>query len=628
VLITHPKSWLTLKPSVSWIPCGNSLPRCTTRVSKPSFRKMVFASLTALLWLITVQSGNTLRAELTTWDGRHSIERIELTVVYFVPSDAQPLPDWRERVDYYCQRLQQFHHREFAGQAELKVVVRPEPFSSKLSTSQLRRGDANAIFFRTLREVDRELEFAQHQPDAFPILLVLSEINWRELDDFYRVKPGGNGQWVFDGNYHHGRHFPGAAAGGARATYLADAGRGWGLVSGDGWRVPYSGSDCVVYHEGVGHPIGLPHPEPLNASVMGTGQYAGWINESWLDEEQKLRLGYQRPEQPASREGDLFTSLTALPHPQVPQPGEPVKLQLSWPQDAQLKRLRVCIQTDLYGAWTEVAVEPATESADAPPADIALGSFDRPTPVSYRVEATLADGQHAQIWGYFQVRSAPDELLYPRRRLAELTSQGLVDQPAGWETKLGKPEIDLLELLDVGSDRVVGQWEKADGVLSVSKGYGHRLELPYAVPEEYELVIIAEPLDKPNGLILGQVIGGQRFLVLLNFLGGDAVARSALENVNGGNVGNNDTTIEGEVLVQNRLSQIVCTVRKNRVVVSCDGQQVIDWQGSPQELSLSEYWQTPHSQVLFLGAYDCGYRFHRVTLRPLSGLGKPLRESE
>lgn len=584
------------------------------------------SSVLVLLWLAAVVVGGPLRAELKTWDGRHAIDRIEVTVVYFLPLDRDPLPDWRDRVDYYCQRLQQFHHREFSGQSELKVVIHPEPFESELSTAQLRRGDANAIFFRTLREVDRKLKFAQHQPDGFPILLVLSEINWRELDDFYRVKLGEQGQWEFDGNYHNGRHFPGAAAGGARATYLADAGRGWGLVSGDGWRVPYTGTDCVVYHEGVGHPIGLPHPEPINASVMGTGQYHGWINESWLDEEQKLRLGYQRPEQPEARDSDLFTALTAVPHPRVPKPEEGVELQFSWPKQGTLKTLRVRIQTELYGPWTEVPVTPATDGSL--PDRVSLGAFDRPTPVSYRVDATLEDGQHAQIWGYFQVRSQPEQQLRPRTLQTDYYSRDSYGQLFEYEPDLNQTEIDLLALVDPGTDRVLGQWEKTDGILTVSKGYGHRLELPYAAPEEYELVVIAEPLDEPNGLILGQVLGGKRFLALFHFLGGDAVARSALENVDGRNVGNNTTTIEGPVLMKNRLSQIVCTVRKNRVVVVCDGRTLIDWQGSAKQLSLGEYWQTPHANVLFLGAYDCGYRFHRVTLRPLSGTGKPLRTGE
>ena len=34
-----------------------------------------------------------------TFDGRHDISKIDLTVVYLVPKDRRPLDDWRERVE-------------------------------------------------------------------------------------------------------------------------------------------------------------------------------------------------------------------------------------------------------------------------------------------------------------------------------------------------------------------------------------------------------------------------------------------------------------------------------------------------------------------------------------------------
>ncbi len=132
---------------------------------------------------------------MTTWDGRHPIDRIDVTVVYFVPQDRTPLPDWRERLDYYSRRIEAFHGREFDGQSILTATVHAEPFRSTSSTSELRDGDANGIFFKTLREVDSGLRFAADRPKeadkngdarppAFPILLVLSDVNWRPLDDF------------------------------------------------------------------------------------------------------------------------------------------------------------------------------------------------------------------------------------------------------------------------------------------------------------------------------------------------------------------------------------------------------------------------------------------------------------
>ncbi len=362
--------------------------------------------LANLVWPLTVS------AELKTWDGRHSIDKIEVTAVYFVPKDRLPLPDWKDRVSYFCRRIERFHEREFQGQSTLKTVIRPEPFRSERDTKELREGNGDAIFFRTFREVDAALKFGQGERTAYPILLVLSDINWRPLDDFFRVKPTDDGKFAFEGQLINGRHFPGAASGGARATYLADRGVGWGLVSADGWRVPYSGTDCVVYHEGVGHSVGLPHPEPGNGSVMSLAQYQGWINESWLDDDQKKRLGWQPPSKAADRAGDLFSVFTALPDPLMPKPDQTVSLQFTWPTKAQIKSLRVRVQTNLWGPWLDVPQRPSSTVPDS----VELGQFDRATPVSYRVDATLNDSRDVELWGYFQVREKPDTLVLPRRK--------------------------------------------------------------------------------------------------------------------------------------------------------------------------------------------------------------------
>ena len=247
--------------------------RTPTRHCVAAWLRIMAVASSLCLWMAAPAC-----SDLKTWDGRHAIDRIEVRVVYFVPSDRTPLADWKERVGYFCRRIEQFHAREFSGQSTLKTQVNPEPFRSGKTTEQLRAGDANFIFFQSMQEVDAALRIGQGERDGFPVLLVLSDINWRPLDDFYRVRPNG-GRLEFEGQFINGRHHPGAASGGARATYHAERGVGWGLVSADGWRVPYCGSDCVVYHEGVGHAVGLPHPEPANGSVMSLAQYQGWINE-------------------------------------------------------------------------------------------------------------------------------------------------------------------------------------------------------------------------------------------------------------------------------------------------------------------------------------------------------------
>ncbi len=543
----------------------------------------------------------------TTWDGQHDTSRIDVTVVYFVPADRQPLPDWRERAAYYCRRIEQFHQREFQGRSALTTNLVDEPLISQRTTPQLRQGDANAIFFSTLREAAERLRFAAGERRGFPVLLVLSEINWRPLDDFYRVKPA-DGALVFEGTFNVSEHFPGATSGGARATYLADRGVGWGLVSADGWRVPYRGSDCVIYHEGCGHTVGLPHPEPGNGSVMSLGQYRGWLSESWLDREQKIRLGWEPQDEPLSPQLQLFSAFRAVPEPKLPTPGQPVALQLTWPEGVNVSSLRVRYQTAVHSPWVEV---PQTWEGDAPK-QAAVASFDRETPVSYRIDAATADGSTAELWGYFQVRSDPQQPLMPPLRAVDL--QATAAAPAVI-TELPRDSQNLLADLDLDGCWKNGDWTMDGGVLTSPKMYGARLQLPVTPPPAYRLVAIVEPLDPPNALILGQRAGTSRFVSLFGY-GPAGQQASALENINGRNVGN-ETTFRGDLFRQHQLSQLIVTVAARGVRMSVDGQTIVDWQGSPDELSLSDYWQTPDNTALFLGSYDCRYRFYRLSLEPL-----------
>lgn len=322
-----------------------------------------------------------------TADGRWPITEIAVELVYFVPRDRTPLADWRDRLDYYAQRITAFHHRELAGRSQLRAEIR-EPHRSALATADLRAGDATFTFLQILGEVDRAIGFDRAPgSDAFPILLVLSDLNWRALDDFHRVRHG-----AFDGLIVRGQHVPGSAAGGSRATYIPDRGVGWALVSGDGWRVPCAGSDCVVYHEGVGHAIGLGHPQPPDGSVMGQGQYGGWLHQTQIASAQRHQLGVEDPA-PAD---DLFSTLTVTVDPPIPAPGEPIRLHITAPGDAAV---HVAYATALDGPWHE--------------SGNVLAPFTAPTPVSYRVHATTPDGQRAELRGYFQVRATPDAAPLP-----------------------------------------------------------------------------------------------------------------------------------------------------------------------------------------------------------------------
>jgi len=206
-------------------------------------------------------------------------------MVYFVPQDRTSRCHWRERVGYYAQRIERFHAREFDGLSRLTVVIREQPFLSPRSSAELRAGDADFIFFETLREVESALAGEFPQPGVFPVLLVLSDINWRELDDFYRLRLVGasinsRARSSTAGTFRRrigGR--PLVVSAGAR-TRLGTGQRGWLARAVQRFRLRGLPRGC-------GTSVGLPHPDPGDGSVMSLAQYQFWINQSWVEESQR-----------------------------------------------------------------------------------------------------------------------------------------------------------------------------------------------------------------------------------------------------------------------------------------------------------------------------------------------------
>lgn len=348
---------------------------------------------------------------------------------------------------------------------------------------------------------------------------------------------------------------------------------------------------------------------------MSLGQYRGWINESWLDDDQKQHLGWTPPAEPIKKD-DLFSMFTALPEPLVPQPGDIVHLKLKWPADAKVDSVRIRFQAELLGPWIEGPNIPG----GAPPERVLVANFDRPTPVSYRLDATLRDGQEVELWGYFQVREQPDASPLPREPANQ--PQANQKQPRWHDT------LEILDAVDIERDSVAGQWKREGSAIESNKQFGARLELPLELPAEYQITYTVRPLDASNGLILGQRSGGRRFLVLVNYADQpDGLAANAWENVDAENVGN-PTTLRSNLLRKDRPSTIVCTVRHDSVTVTCNGREIIRWHGKPEQLSLSDYWKTPSDNAIFVGAYDCRYRFERIAVTPITGDARTIEHAK
>ncbi len=128
------------------------------------------------------------------------------------------------------------------------------------------------------------------------------------------------------------------------------------------------------------------------------------------------------------------------------------------------------------------------------------------------------------------------------------------------------------------------------------------------------MTAIVKPIDNPSSLLLSQRMDGHPFLVTLAYN-----SQNSLELVDGVNVPN-ETTHRGQLFRQGELSEIVVTVKKGVVQVSVDGKQILYWKGEASRLSLNH--QTPNLEALAVHVGGCRYRFHRLSIEPLSDKGR------
>lgn len=373
---------------------------------------MRIASIQRVVRRLSAMAGTTLlvklatlpcSAALHTYEGGDSIDRIRAVAIYFVPNDRQPLADWRERITFFARRAEAFHDREFAGQSRLAVVLPERPFIAQSASAAYEHPDANRTYFRVMDEVRAAVP--TDRTNGFPILMVFADLNHCPYDDWTRecVNPNcacpGHPQACRGYVASDGIEFPGSPCGGARAMYWRPERFGAGLITADGWKVPVKGSDSVVYHEGIGHCIGLPHPSPMNDSVMGTAQYRWSLHETWLDRNQKQALGWKEVTVPRT---NLFSLLRVWHEPNRPNVGDDIALWVSLTNVLGQVAVGAEIQLRPEGEWKVLPACEPTESGGHLRWRFVAPAMDSPSPIAYRVRAATEE-MATEIWRYLRV---------------------------------------------------------------------------------------------------------------------------------------------------------------------------------------------------------------------------------
>ncbi len=353
------------------------------------------------------QNAESLPAGMHVYGATDSIETIHAGVVYYVPFDGEPLLDWRERVEYHMRRAQKFHQREFSGQSNLIYSIYPSPFIASTARDGFPKDDVNKFYWHIINEVWHSGKI-QFKPDCFPIVLVLSDINFAPgYDDWTRVYDRSNGffepPYDFCDGYIRGdgEDRPGSRCGGSRSVFWPEMHIGLGLVTADGWRVPIKGTDCVVYHEGLGHAIGLPHPEPIDNSVMGLAQYEDSIEKTWIHEGQKKSLGWLRE---GIDHTDLFSTFDVSHSPIKPSPQDQVTITASFNSRYKIKKIIAEVQTALREPFQFLGKGIVKTEKGFTRVSWIMKPLESNQSAAYRVRIETMCGEREELWHYYKVR--------------------------------------------------------------------------------------------------------------------------------------------------------------------------------------------------------------------------------
>lgn len=176
--------------------------------------------------------------------------------------------------------------------------------------------------------------------------------------------------------------------------------------------------------------------------------------------------------------------------------------------------------------------------------------------------------------------------------------------------------VDLLALVDLDKNAVLGEWTKVDGALVTPRiAEPARLEIPFRPPAEYDLEIEATRNGPGNELGVVLVYQGQRCGALV-----DRYSQSSSDLLVGGDDGKSKAIArvrQRTVLPAGRRSKITYMVRKDSLQVLVDDKPLLTHRGPIDGHDLKMGWETPDAQALAIGAWWSEFRVHSIKLTPV-----------
>lgn len=191
-----------------------------------------------------------------------------------------------------------------------------------------------------------------------------------------------------------------------------------------------------------------------------------------------------------------------------------------------------------------------------------------------------------------------------------------------------RPTIDLLKLINVKRDGV-GRlpWRVRNrSLISPAippKFPDHEqalLQVPYAPPPEYKVIVVFTPRGRTTRLSLGLPASENRCTAIVNGANGAC----GLAQIDTKHYHVNESTYKGPSVVIGKRNTVECTVLKNKITVTCNGRQLIKYEGRHDRLAVPKKHRPPVASAISIGASG-GLEIHSIELQAISGTGKHLK---
>jgi hypothetical protein len=191
----------------------------------------------------------------------------------------------------------------------------------------------------------------------------------------------------------------------------------------------------------------------------------------------------------------------------------------------------------------------------------------------------------------------------------------------GKEAMAAAGGLELVTLIDPKKDSIQGEFTLTGrSLLTPTATPQARLQIPYAVPDEYELRIVASRKSGNGAFFICLAKGEKQFEIVLDGWGGNATGVDLID----GKMGvENATAYKGKLFTDDKPKTIVCKVQNNNFAVTFDGKQIISWK--PNYSSVTPLFKFPNSRTIGLGSNAANYQVDSVHLITLSGKGTRLR---